>query len=404
MKKINVFVPVAIATLLIIIITNSSPVTSQQSRQIKILAASDTVEGDVFGFSVAVKDKYGLVGAPYHDNGATDSGAVYLFDLERNEEIGKLTTIETEKGGLLGYAVDLSDRYALISQPYSDTAVEDGGAAYLFSLNTQTREAIPLKVEDIQPGDLFGYAVALSDNYALVGAPYQDGRGEDSGVAYLFDVITKKQLYKFQARDGAAGDLFGYAVALTDKYAIVAAPYKDQIGVDSGVVYLFDVITGEQIAKIFPRDGGNVGDLFGVGILPLESPQQQVLIGAPYRDSLGIDSGTVYLFDLTTQESLEKIIPEDLAAGDVFGQSLAMFDGDVLIGANYQDDGAVDSGAAYIFSLSDYQQIAKIRPAEPEAGSRMGYAVAGDANYGLIAAPYSDKFGVDSGVVYLIKK
>jgi hypothetical protein len=64
--------------------------------------------------------------------------------------------------------------------------------------------------------DLLGWAVALSGDTALVGAPYRDtsGTDDDAGAAYVFDLApTVRGLTPTAARRGArvviAGDGFG---------------------------------------------------------------------------------------------------------------------------------------------------------------------------------------------------
>ncbi|MCH7848089.1 MAG: FG-GAP repeat protein, partial [Planctomycetes bacterium] len=71
------------------------------------------------------------------------------------------------------------------------------------------------------------------------------------------------QLFKLLANDGAAFDQFGNAVAISGATAIVGAfQDDDDNGFDSGSAYLFDTTTGRQIAKLLPDDGAAL-DLFG---------------------------------------------------------------------------------------------------------------------------------------------
>ncbi|ELR97345.1 FG-GAP repeat protein [Gloeocapsa sp. PCC 73106] len=391
-----------ITTVLITIWGYPKQVHSQINDSLRIdkITPEDVSGGDSFGFAVAVKNDYGLIGAPYQDNSGVDTGAVYLFDLSTNKQIRKLTVKEEKEGDLFGYAVSLSDEYALIGQPYTDQGAIDGGGAHLFALDS-LRYPKQLTTEDLKEGDLFGYAVAVSDQYALVSAPYQDTRGVDSGVVYLFDVTTGKQLRKLTPRDGNAGDLFGYSVAIAPGYALIGAPYRDERGVDSGAVYWFDLETGEQLAKLVPTDGANAGDLFGysVAIAP-----GYALIGAPYRDSVGTDAGSVYLFDLNTGAQINKIEPQDLAAGDVYGHSLAFFGNALLVGAPYQDRGGLDTGGAYLSDFAYKNQVPQNVEIQSQPGDLLGYAVGGAQDFALIGAPYGDDFGADSGVVYRIQR
>ena len=73
------------------------------------------------------------------------------------------------------------------------------------------------------------------------------------------------QLFKLLADDGAMSDNFGRSVAISGSTAIVGEPYDDDNGSLSGSVYLFDTTTGLQIAKLLPNDGA-AGDVFGTAV------------------------------------------------------------------------------------------------------------------------------------------
>lgn len=72
--------------------------------------------------------------------------------------------------------------------------------------------------------DRFGWSVALSGDTALVGAPWDDvGANENQGSAYVFvrSGTTWTQQAKLIASDGVADDLFGNAVAISNETALV---------------------------------------------------------------------------------------------------------------------------------------------------------------------------------------
>ena len=79
-------------------------------------------------------------------------------------------------------------------------------------------------------GAAFGSAAALTDNYLLVGAPYdEDAAGEYTGSAFLFKKSGSgwELEEKFYAGDGSRWAEFGYSVGLVDGTAIVGAPWVD---------------------------------------------------------------------------------------------------------------------------------------------------------------------------------
>ena len=96
-------------------------------------------------------------------------------------------------------------------------------------------------------GDYFGYRVAISESYAIVGAWREDDAGgADSGKAYIYDNSTGALLHTLDnpnAYDTSAGDRFGYSVAITESYAIVGALFEDDAGgTDSGKAYVYPFV------------------------------------------------------------------------------------------------------------------------------------------------------------------
>ena len=116
----------------------------------------------------------------------------------------------------------------------------------------------------------FGSSVAISGETAIVGVSSDDDNGEYSGSAYLFDTTTGQQLAKLLPDDGAALDHFGRSVAISGTTAIVGAFLDDDACpsdplCNSGSAYLFDITTGEQIAKILAADGA-AEDFFAMSV------------------------------------------------------------------------------------------------------------------------------------------
>ncbi len=94
-----------------------------------------------------------------------------------------------------------------------------------------------LLASDGAAADWYGHSVAIDGSTALVGAASDDDNGNDeSGSAYVYDVATGQELAKLLASDGAENDRFGRALAVDGNTAIVGAYFHDDIfnGVDSG--------------------------------------------------------------------------------------------------------------------------------------------------------------------------
>ncbi|MCZ6611106.1 MAG: hypothetical protein O6941_00605, partial [Planctomycetota bacterium] len=203
--------------------------------------------------------------------------------------------------------------------------------------------------------EYFGRTVAISGPTAIVGAYYDDDNGFRSGSAYLFDIsdpTNPVQIAKLLPDDGAALDQFGSSVGISGATAIVGAWGHDDNGSASGSAYLFDTTTGKQIAKLLANDGAG-GHGFGLSVAISGPPGKEVaIVGAPLDTDNGTFSGSAYLFDTTTGRQIAKLLPDDGAAADYFGISVAISGATAIVGASGDDDNGDLSGSAYLFDAA----------------------------------------------------
>jgi len=246
--------------------------------------------------------------------------------------------------------------------------------------------------------DQFGYSVAISGNTAIVGAISDDDHGSGSGSAYLFDVTTGTQFAKLVASDGLAGDVFGWSVAISGNTAIIGAPNDDDHGSNSGSAYLFDVSTGTLLAKLVASDGA-ADDRFGESVA---ISGNTAIVGAYWDDDRGGASGSVYLFDVTTGAQLAKLVASDGAAGDEFGRSVAISGNTAIVGAYGDDDHGSNSGSAYLFDVATGTQLAKLIASDGAGGDFFGSSVSISGSTAIVGARRPDGHGSsDNGSAYL---
>jgi hypothetical protein len=331
------------------------------SKAVKLLAA-DGAAGDKFGFSVGLSGDAAIVGAHGNDDKGADAGAAYVF--ERTDsgwiQAAKLTADDGAAGDALGWAVAVSGNYAIAGAYGDDDKGADAGAAYVFErTDSGWIQAAKLTAGDGAAGDRFGYSVALSGNCAIVGAYTDDDKGVDSGAAYIFERSAGiwVQRAKLTAADGAADDRFGAAVTLSGDVALVGAPNDDDKGYNSGAAYVFERTPNGwvQRAKLTASDGGTTY-YFGTSV---------GLSGA--TAIVGTYLGPAYVFQqpdggwVTTTETARLGHSSDgLFSGeaDHFGFAVGI-DGERAIAGVYGDDNDVyingslynggDSGSALIF-------------------------------------------------------
>ena len=105
---------------------------------------------------------------------------------------------------------------------------------------------------------------------------------------------------------------------------------------------------GDQLFKLLPDDGAE-HDRFGISVAIIGAT---AIVGSYLDDDNGLDSGSAHLFNTTTGQQIAKLLPDDGAAGDWFGNPVAISDSTAIVGAWRDDDNGDDSGSAYLFDAA----------------------------------------------------
>ena len=376
---------------------------------------------DFFGWSVAISKSYTIVGATGEDDaGSLSSGKAYIF---RTSTGALLYTLDnpnaygTSAGDSFGRSVAINDSYAIVGAYQEDDAGgTDSGKAYIFSLPTGNLlyTLDNPNAYNTSAGDFFGFSVAISDSYAIVGA-YQedDAGGAASGKAYIFSLSTGNLAHTLDnpnAYNTSAGDNFGRSVAISDSYAIVSAHQEDDAGGNnSGKAYIFDVTTGTLLHTLDNPNayGTSAGDFFGFSVAISDS---YAIVGAIREDEAsGNNSGKAYIFSLSTGSllhTLDNPNAYNTVVFDRFGQSVAISDSYAIVGANQEDDaGGNNSGKAYIFDVTTGNLLYTLD--NPNAygtsvSDFFGLSVAINDSYAIVSAyQEEDADGLNSGKVYI---
>ncbi|MEE4329742.1 MAG: Ig-like domain-containing protein, partial [Wenzhouxiangella sp.] len=379
------------------------------------LTASDAADSDQFGDSVSLDGNRVLIGARDNDDQGSNSGAAYIFTFHGTQwvESIKLLPLSGAAEDRFGSSVSLSGEHALVGALDRDIVEPDTGSVASFEFTglrwVQTGELQPALDAS---NDRFGFAVALEGDRALVGAELDDDGGVDAGSAYIFDFdgVAWNLTQKLIAADAEPGDRFGYSVALSGNRAVIGAPREDQVDIDTGAAYVFefDGLEWTQTAKLTPIDGGQ-GDFFGdaVGIA-----DTRVLIGSPGNTPATSNSGAVYVYEFvgSSLDYKEKLVlppPMDpTPGGRFFGTSISIEGNRALIGASFDSTAAPSAGAAFVFEHngSNWIERAQLLASDAANGDTFGSAVSLSGNRALVGAALADRFGQsNTGTAYIFE-
>ena len=270
--------------------------------------------------------------------------------------------------------------------------------ALLGGVATAQPAAVRLDPGDASEDNAFGLAVALSGTRAAVGAP---GDGQDDGAVYVFDRRGGAWALDAVVRPSVpTSDGFGVAVDLDGDRLLVGAYFDG--GPGAAYVFTREGQTWSQSAKLTPDDGA-AGDFFGVSVA-LDG--DRALVGASLDDDGGDGSGSAYAFVYTdgswSQEA--KLVAGDAAAGDVFGRSVALDGGRALVGAPGEGtDGG--SGSAYVFARNEAVWSEEAALAGTSGGDDgFGFAVALEGDRALVGALSDEGAVVFSGAAYVFDR
>jgi FG-GAP repeat protein len=326
------------------------------------LKAPAPVAGDKFGIAVAVSGDTVAIGAPFDDANAANSGAVYVFRKGATwnlEAILKAPAPAAEDH--LGTAVALEGDTLAAGAPLHDGGQMDSGAVFVYARSGTTWAApATLKQQTIAAASSFGTSVALSGTTLVTGAPTEsNGRG----FAYVFVQSggTWTQQARLQKAGGTSFENFGLAVDVSANTIVVGVPGEDGGGrIDQGGAYVFDRSgttwnTGTPIAAPVPGDD----DQFGMTVA---IDRNHIVVGAKFEDgsAKGIGqtpdatlthAGAAYFYRRTGTTSFTPLYikASNTAFDNQFGTSVAVDRTTFVVGAPNENTGAAHAGAVYVF-------------------------------------------------------
>src|SRR5262245_10087244 len=262
--------------------------------------------------------------------------------------------------------------------------VDDREAVWPVTIDPTFTLQQKLIASDAAASDFFGHSLAISGDTVVVSAVLDDGAaGVNQGSAYVSvrsgGVWTQQQ--KLIASDAAAGAAFGTSAAISGDTVVVGASKDDgAAGGDQGSAYVFVRSGGvwTQQQKLIASDAAASAGFGAVVSISGET----VLVGDSFATRRASDlQGSAYVFvrsgGIWTQQ--QKLIASDAATADTFGSSVAISGETVVVGAsNGHVAAGGNPGSAYVFVRSGgvWTQQQKLLASDAAAGDQFGQSVA----------------------------
>ncbi|MCH8822157.1 MAG: hypothetical protein IH984_01490 [Planctomycetes bacterium] len=265
------------------------------------LTASDAEPQDRFGWAVSIWGDVAIIGARFDDDPSQNSGTAYVFRYDENTGTwNEQQKILSPDPGTFGTSISLEGDVVLIGASADQEFGIGSGAAYIFRMDPDTQiwqlEQKLLPDDPVQ-GAGFGRSVSLDGNTALIAAPGADGVWFLEGAAYAFTYNGRQwtQQQKLFASDGEPLDLFGRAVSLAGNTAVIAAIFDEvnEQTVGSTYIFTFDSQQWNETAKLYASqfDGA---EAFGTHAA---TDGENVIVGANFAVIDGNnEAGAAFIF------------------------------------------------------------------------------------------------------------
>lgn len=386
-----------------------------------------TSENDLFGEQVEIYGDYAIVSASYEDSvSLLNVGRVYVFKIDTGELIHVISPPNPTAGSFgFGQIVKAYDGHVLIGDQNAQTA-------YLFNIETAEQIA---EYPNPQPAyTSYAFKGILTEKYAVVAE-------HNNHFVYVFDKFTgnlkhtiNDKCYGLAGNNSyiicgqetvgiydidtgslirqiinpnvvptsvGFGDSFGDYIALAGNYVAISAPGEDQGAQDAGVVYVFDVTTGDLLYRLDnpypPVSNGN--KWWGEGTSAFGD---YLYVGGEFINNW---EGQAYLYNIRTGELLETISNPNTGntADDSFSYQSSLSDTHLIISAYGTEDTYEYSGKAYIYTLPKNETT--ITQKIYDVANEVSYNVSKHAidsfnsNLGTISTQDADAVAITGGTI-----
>ena len=322
------------------------------------LVAEDGATGDMFGVSVDTDGERIVVGAWFEDTAFSNDGAVYVFFKPDDSDWileQKLVALTPRPEATFGRTVTIDGEVIAIGSPLDSTLGSASGRVHIYELLSGVWiEQAQLQSPDQQPLERFGLALDMQSSRLAVGASWAD---TERGAVHLYDRDGGTWSHTAEINDpfGAAGDHFGFDVALAGNWLGIGAYKADGLQTDSGKVDFYQLLGGDwTLQSSFDGDAFGSEAQFGVSVA---MENDVAVVGSRYGtiDGGGSSTGAVSTFRLQNGDWLRGIdvVSPDVGFEAEFGWQVSLSGDRALVGAPYDSNPIPQSGGAFLLEGLD---------------------------------------------------
>ncbi len=402
-------------------VTDASPLTPPDISVTAEVTASGTGTGTL---SYATPGSIFDVAGNAFADASGSTADVEFVDISAPQDGNRIAGSDNVLNDRYGVALALNGEILFVGAPSDDDAAPNGGVVFVLERDSTSSftEVQKLTASDAANDDRFGESLAVSGNWAAIGAPYNDNPGSDSGTVYVFQRDLAGSWTQHSILTPSSNGTyyrFGHSVAISGRTIAVSSPLGRDLTIPGGGVYRSGIVTMFEYdscadtwneTQILQASDATSNDNFGNAIALAGN---RLIVGAPLDDDNGNSTGSVYVFTRlagvwTETAKLNHTLPGRF---DYFGQTVSMSEDSTLtiIGAPGRDNpGALNSGAAYVFERSGLtwnqtdELVASDATNYDAFGQSVGVSSSGLLGGNIVVGAYKDDTEqLDAGSAYL---
>lgn len=267
---------------------------------------SSTDNGDLFGYTLGINDKFFIVGSPgASPSGAQNAGAIYFIHknvLGEWEEVQTPFFIPTQDNQISFRRLITREDWLFVplpGTPSDNTTKNNAGSVLVFRKNDNTWDLVqtiqnPQPVNDNQFGTFLDYC---GGHWLVVGAI-------DSNYVYFYKL--NKETYQWELAQTITLPTQGYAfVCMNERHAFISSARSEFPSTQNGLVYAYHLKDGVWEYKQTLEGSSplsvtyNCGDSFGSY---MQIYRNWAVIGAPTDNVMSDLAGAAYFFHYSDKE------------------------------------------------------------------------------------------------------
>ena len=309
--------------------------------------------GSRFGASLTMNSNVAVIGAPDATVGGVPAGEIqaWIRDLSGWSLLDTTAvppSFSRSASDDFGFSVDHNDGFVVVGDPSHSSGA---GRAFLFALSPTSGFTFIKALNPVSTGSSttprYGFSVSVSSDYTVVGAPYADFGGTDTGVVVVHLTSSPSATSLRYFWDSKPLGELGHAVFVRGTTVGMGQP---GVNSDAGVFSVWKGSGGSSFQEIEEVFWNEPGARFGEAVDMLGTT---VFASVPrYEDLTGVERHAVWKARISGQTLIQKttFFPQQ-ATSDLFSGAMAVTFGDLLLGAPGDDTGGVGAGGMYDFNL-----------------------------------------------------